>query len=311
VTESTKYQDFSKTTADPRTPGRPGKKVSRLAPPPSAETLRVLRWLVARSKRSTGVQLAKSFLRRNETSDPTPPPLALLLRGGQGGEVRLKLYLTMSLLAVSAPYDIKPIPARSWAEALGLDDPERNGARRVNDAIDWLAKHKFLVSDRRRGTPGSVRLLSQAGTGDPYTRPTVTGRYVKVPLGLWDQGWIARLSGTALALYIVLIDAQAGRAAPQWSSPAQARQRYDLSPDTWTKGARELKAFHLVSVSKRRQGDTFDYRRMRNVYLVRDELHRAEYTSPPQQPTRRRSDSVDRILNAETEEQMWEADSRG
>src|SRR6266849_395513 len=115
------------TPSDPRTPGRPGKKVSRLAPPPSDETLRMLRWLAGRSKRSTGVQLAKSFVRRKETSDP-PPPLALLLRGGQGGEVRLKLYLTMSLLAVSAPYDIKPIPARSWAEALGLDDPERNGA---------------------------------------------------------------------------------------------------------------------------------------------------------------------------------------
>jgi len=274
------------TPSDPRTPGRPGKKVSRLAPPPSDETLRMLHWLVERSKRSTGVQLAKSFVRRNETSDP-PPPLALLLRGGQGGEVRLKLYLTMSLLAVSAPYDIKPIPARSWAEALGLDDPERNGARRVNDAIDWLAKNKFLVSDRRRGTPGSVRLLSQAGTGDPYTRPTVSGRYVKVPLGLWDQGWIARLSGAALALLIVLIDVQAGRPAPQWISPAQARRLYDLSPDTWTKGVRELEAFDLVSVLKRPQGGTFDYRRMRNAYSVRDELLQVQETTPAR-PTRRR-----------------------
>jgi hypothetical protein len=194
----------------------------------------------------------------------------------------------MSLLAVSAPYDIQPIPARSWAAVIGLDDPERNGARRINDAIDWLARHKFLVSDRRRGTPGSVRLLSQAGTGASFTRPTVSDRYVKVPLGLWDQGWIARLSGTALALLIVLIDVQAGRAQPQWISPARARRHYDLSPDTWTKGVRELKAFDLVLVSKRPQGDIFDYRRMRNVYSVRDEILQSSQTSPAR-PSRRRA----------------------
>jgi hypothetical protein len=268
-----------------QTPGRPGKKVSRIAPPPSDETLRMLRRLVERSKRTSGVQLAKSFVRRIETSDP-PPPLALLLRGGQGGEVRLKLYLTMSLLAASPPYDIKPIPARAWAQALGLDDPERNGARRVNDAIDWLAKHNFLESHRRRGTPGSVRLLSQAGTGGLYTRPTVKGRYVTVPLGLWDQGWIARLSGAALALLIVLIDVQAGRPAPGWVSPERARL-YDLSPDTWTKGVRELEAFDLVSVAKQPQGDTFDYRRMRNVYSVQGKLLQAQETTTPQHTPRR------------------------
>jgi len=258
-------------SADLRTPGLPGKKVLRLSAPPSDETLRMLRRLVQRSKRVTGVQLGKSFVRRNEAADP-PPPLALLLRGGQGGEVRLKLYLTMSLLAVSPPYDIQPVPARAWAEALGLDDPGRNGARRVNDATDWLADHKLLVSDRRRGTPGSVRLLSQTGSGDPFTRPTVKGGYVKVPLGLWDQGWIARLSGTALALLIVLIDVQAGRPQPQWISPARARQHYDFSPDTWTKGVRELTELDLVLVAKRPQGDIWDYRRMRNVYSVREEM---------------------------------------
>jgi hypothetical protein len=247
----------------------------------------MLRSLTRKSQRSTGVPLAESFVRRDEASDP-PPPLALLLRGGQGGEVRLKLYLTMALLAVSPPFDIKgPVPARSWAAALGLDDPEHNGARRIGDAIDWLAKHKFLISERRQGTPGSVRLLSQDLAGTTYKRPTPVHRYVLLPLGLWDEGWIVRLSGTALAIMIVLLDLQGGRAQPQWISPPQARRRYDLSPDTWTKGLKELKALDLVTVSRRTQGDIFDYQRMRNAYWVHEDmLHSSE--SPLRKRPRRR-----------------------
>jgi hypothetical protein len=136
--------------------------------------------------------------------------------------------------------------ARSWAAALDLDDPTRNGARRVSDAIDWLAGHKLLVAERRQGAPGTVRLLSQDGSGAPYVRPTPQGRYVRLPLGMWEEGWIVRLSGTALTLLIVLLDLQGGRATPQWISPAQARRRYDLSPDTWAKGLRELRALRSV-----------------------------------------------------------------
>ena len=235
----------------------------------------MLRSLVQKSQRSTGVPLAESFIRRDEASGP-PPPLALLLRGGQGGEVRLKLYITMALLAVSPPFDIRgPVPARSWAAALGLDDPEHNGARRIGDAISWLAERKFLVAERRQGTPGSVRLLSQDLAGSTYKRPTPGHRYVQLPLGLWDQGWIVRLSGTALAMLIVLLDLQGGRAQPQWISPPQARRRYDLSPDTWTKGLKELKALDLVTVSRRSQGDIFDYQRMRNAYWVHEDMLRS------------------------------------
>lgn len=239
---------------------------------PSVEVLGMLRSLVERSHRSSGVQLAEPFIRRSDPSD-APPPLALLLRGGQGGEVRLKLYLTMSLLAVRPPFDInEPVPARSWAFALGVADPEHRGARRVSDAITWLAERKFLETERRQGTPGAVRLLHTDLSGRPYTRPTQNERYITLPLGLWGQGWIAQLSGTALALLIVLLDLQSGRGEPQWISPAQAHRRYDLSPDTWTKALKELTALGLVTVSRRPQGGTFNYQRMRNAYWVRTDL---------------------------------------
>jgi hypothetical protein len=275
----------------PRTPARPAKKVDRPRPEPSDEALRLLRGLVKRSQRSSGVPLAESFIRRASAEDPAPP-LTRLMRGGQGGEVRLKVYLTMSLLAVSAPFDIPAAPARSWAEALGLDDPERNGARRVSDAIDWLADNNLLVAERRQGTPGAVRLLSQDGLGNPYVRPTPASRYVRLGLGLWHDGWIVRLSGTGLALLIVLLDLQGGRAQPQWISPALARRRYDLSPDTWTKGLKELKTLELVTISRRTQGgDFFDYRRMRNAYWVDEHKLRGPEGTPARRPGRRRAGS--------------------
>src|SRR5580698_2726011 len=87
---------------------------------PSDQVIENLKFFVRRSRRSRGVQLARSFVRRENTPEAVPP-LALLLRGGQGGEVRLKLYLTMLLLAVQPPFDIRDsFPAGSWAAALGL-----------------------------------------------------------------------------------------------------------------------------------------------------------------------------------------------
>lgn len=97
---------------------------------------------------------------------------------------------------------------------------------------------------------------------------------MRLPLGLWDRGWIVRLSGTALAMLVILLDLQGGRAQPQWISPSQARRRYDLSPDTWTKGLKELKALDLVTVSRLAQGDIFDYRRMRNAYWLHEDMLR-------------------------------------
>lgn len=236
---------------------------------PTEVALRRLKILVERSKRQKHLALPEAFLRRRDGQAP-PPPLAQMVRGGRGGEVRLKLYLTMALLAVSPPYDIKTaIPARSWAETLDLSDPDHLGARRVSDAIRWLTDHRFIISERVRGAPGPVRLLSQAGTGDQYVRPSgAKERYVRIPLGLWRNGWIVVLSGAALAILIILLDMQSGRSTAQWLSPRVARGRYDLSPETWTKGVRELAEHGIVKVKRRPQGAIFDYKRMRNAYWV-------------------------------------------
>jgi hypothetical protein len=111
-------------------------------------------------------------------------------------------------------------------------------------------------------------LLSQDGSGQPYTRPAGTKRYVRLPLGIWELGWIVRLSGAALALLIILLDMQGGQAKPTWISPAVAKRRYDLSTETWSKGVGELETLGIVTRSKVPQGDIFDYRRLRNSYRV-------------------------------------------
>lgn len=256
--------------AHPSTPGLPGIKVHRFRQEPSEQALERLRWLVNRAQRKTGVPLAETFVRRLKEDEP-PPLLAQLLTGGRGGEVRLKLYLSIVLLATKAPHDIPAVPARVWAEALDLSDPDRNGARRVGDAISWLEDHRLIESERRRGTPGKVRLLSQDGSGGTYSRP-VSPRgiraYFRLPVGLWEFGWINRLSGTATGMLVIFLDMQSGRNGPQWLAPSVAKRQYGLSPDTWAKGRRELEAYSLLKVDRISQGAIFDYKRMRNAYRI-------------------------------------------
>jgi hypothetical protein len=172
---------------------------------------------------------------------------------------------------------------------LDLPNPDDNGARRVSSAIAWLHRNQFISAESRRGTPGPISLLNQDGLGGPYVRASGRGgRYVGLPLGLWKHGWIVRLSGSSLALLIILLDMQSGRYGPQWVSPDRARKLYDFSPDTWTKAIKELRHLELVTVSRTARGfdGLFDYRRVRNAYEVNTQMLEGELS--PGGRTRRR-----------------------
>ncbi len=256
---------------DPRTPGSLNSRSTRrkgraLRPAPPASVLMRLHRLVERSRR-TSVPLPTAFV-RDETAEEGPP-LARILRGGRGGEVRLKLLLSMHVLGVRPPHNVPGLPS-SWAQTLDLPEPLANGARRVRDAMAWLAEHEFIRVEKERGRPPECFLLSPLGTGDDYMRPTPTPRYIRVPVAMWQNGWIITLSGTALALWLVLADMQGGREDRNvWVQPDQARERYGLSEDTFTKGISELERHGLVRVSKQPQGDDeWYYNRLRNAYLL-------------------------------------------
>lgn len=225
--------------------------------------------VVERSKRRSGLQLPTTFVKDREKFDP---PLAKLVRGGHGGEVRLKLYLTMALLAGQAPHKIRPISARTWATALGLDDPDTNGARRVADALNWLAKEdaqdrKPLVKlERVSGEPPTVQLLSATGNGKVWSRPTQP--WVTMPLTYWSEGWVWRLTGSGTALLLIILDEQGRMRGKPASFTGQDRKLRGLSDDTWTRATKELKDFGLIEVGKVTNGENLDWRRARNTYLV-------------------------------------------
>jgi hypothetical protein len=238
---------------------------------PSRESARLLNRLVDMSRRGSGIQLPVGFVRAQ--GDAARPPLARMLRdgrssrGGRGGAVRLKLYLCLNLLAAKPPHDVRRIPARAWAEALDLPDPYGLGARRVSDALDWLNEAKMITVQRERGATPVMTLLDPTGNGRKYKRYIP---YVQVPLGFWREQWIVRLSGSAVALLIALLDLQGGKKSRQdapWL-PTRQRARYGLSDDTWTRASKELVEQGLLTIDRIPQGRDFDFRRMRNTYWI-------------------------------------------
>ncbi|MDG4773010.1 hypothetical protein [Solwaraspora sp. WMMD792] len=221
------------------------------------------------------MQIPPDFVRDDAEGNP---PLARMMRGGRGGEVRLKLYLSLTLLAVAGDNDINSKPARGWARLLDLSDPDVNGARRISDALGWLHSAKLLKLDRQPGLPPDITLLNPSGDGRRYGWRS-NGRYINLPLDFWTQGWILSLSGAAVAVLLVLLEMQGGRTPddPPWLTGAQ-RTRYGFSDDTWTRAKKELQSYGLLTVRRipqARDAD-FDFRRLRDTYWL--DLHRLAST---------------------------------
>jgi len=229
--------------------------------------------------------LRRTFAERPDNSTRATP-LARLLRGGRGGSVRLRLYLSYLWLGAAPPHELV-YPARAWAELLDLDEPETAGARRVADAVRWLEKNEFIAVTNRAGAPNLIRLLSDAGTGADYETPGTAynrlrnrpdaaqaHRYIQLPPELWTSGWMAVLNPAALAMLIIL-RVQVGAKDPDteevWIAPDYAAKAFLLSEETRTRGLRELEASNLITVRRRQlaASDSFDFRRFRNVYRLR------------------------------------------
>jgi hypothetical protein len=115
------------------------------------------------------------------------PRLARMLVGGQGGEVRLKLYLSMLLIAISPPYNTT-FPTRGWAELLHLPQPEADGPRRVRDVVRW-EDNKFIRVVRRPGKEAEVFLLRDDGSGAEYGLVSKENdKWHQIPSKAWANG---------------------------------------------------------------------------------------------------------------------------
>lgn len=252
--------------------------------------------LLAARVRERDAQIRTSFVEQRDPSGGAPP-LARLLRGGRGGEVRLKLLLSLLWVAARPPHDVS-LSTRVWAELLGLADPATKGARRISAAMHWLALHEFVQRQDQPGRPPRLVLLEEAGNGREYTLPGAriaelaaadedwsAHRYVKLPKELWTSGWLAALSGPALTMLLVLLaHGSVNHRDDLWFSPGFADQRYHVSEDTRYRGLADLKGHGLVAVRKRPlRRSRLEEVRLRNSYsLDLERLNRpAEWVSGP------------------------------
>ena len=241
---------------------------------------------VAARNHKRALPLRRAYAERPDNSSALTP-LARLLRGGRGGSARLRLYLSYLWLGAAPPHELV-YPARAWAELLDLDDPETAGARRVADAVRWLEKNQFITVTNRAGAPNIVRLLSDTGSGKDYETPGTAfnrlrrtkpeaariHRYIQLPPELWTSGWMAVLSPAAIAMLIVLrvhVGAKDPDTEEVWTAPDYAEKAFLLSEETRTRGLRELRRAGLIDIRRRQlvATDSFDFRRLRNVYQLR------------------------------------------
>lgn len=252
---------------------------------PPEGSLAVAQLIKERLGKRVSAPVRVSFIGANDSQRPAgeAPPLTRILRGGRGGEVRLKLELSFLWFAASAPYDLA-YPARVWASLLGLDDPEGRGTRRVRQAISALQRESLIEVRTHPGAPSRITLLDEGGFGFPYSLPGESysksrgsgqewrHRYIQIPDTFWTNGWISTLSGAAVAMLLVLF-AELGQrdyeTTEVWFSPSQAQRIYGLSEDTRSKGLRELRSAKLITAQKRSSSrDTLDFRRLRNTYRL-------------------------------------------
>jgi hypothetical protein len=239
-------------------------------------------------ERSTAVRhtfIGQPWLSTESTSDRAlaDPPLALLLRASKGGAVRLKFYLAVLWQAGGGDQRHSVNwPARAWAALLDLPDPERRGDRRIRDAIRALEHAGLITANRKLGRPTQLVLRRDDASGSPYVHPGEAAHakkdkgafdpgelYVQLPPGFWTRGWAIVLSAPGVAMLLVMLMLTKNAAKKGiWINPAQARLRFGLSEDTWTRGVAELRFHGLVEIRKKPVSEDFGWRRVRNTYTV-------------------------------------------
>jgi hypothetical protein len=231
---------------------------------PTPEASAAMERAVDRSKRASTVQFPVAFAK---TADGEPP-LSRLMGGGQGGEVRLKLFLTFAMQATRPPRTVPPRSAQALAALLDL--PEKGGGRRVNAALNWLERERMITRITRPGRAPEVTVLNPDGSGTEWVRSS-GARWITLPIEFWREGWIHRLSGRAVAVYIALRELVGGKSDPRGEYMDRYRKnQYGMSNDTWTRATKELVELGLLQVSVEMAGDDEIRFRKRNRYTLRE-----------------------------------------
>lgn len=241
---------------------------------------------VGESLHHTAAAVRHSFTDAPSLGDPSA--LATVMRGasgarggGRGGRARLAVLLSMIWVLRSGDHGSNR-PARFWAELSGFDDPESDGARAVRDSFKTLQARGLI--DHAEGPQGVpvVQLLREDGSGRPYSSPVASAPgapvpepYFRVPANLWERGMIGRLSGPALAMYVIVLRLwRTDQPSPLvWFSPPQFKERFGLAESTRKAGLRELVDQGVLIEEKRAidsSGGSGNRMFRRNVYMLED-----------------------------------------
>lgn len=234
--------------------------------------------------RSAPVRRAFISLLPSEKKNTRVPPLLRILHTRRGAEARLKLYLSLLWVAAAPPFDVHA-PARAWAEVIGLPDPTGRGARTVSSAIGWLERNNLVMVERTAGHSSRLYLLHESGDGLQYSKPGESlvrakkddvGRerhfYMQLPSTFWTSGWLATLTPSAVAMYLLIrSESQGGKRREVWLSPSVLRENYGFSDGVRSAGVKELQRHGLITArSELVAGTTLEMRRRRKVYMLAD-----------------------------------------
>lgn len=242
----------------------------------SRESLERLEKAVDRAKRKKSVQLPRGFVYRDQ-HDNASTPLSELLQNK--GDLRVKVFLTALMMATREPHNLK-LPASEMAVLLGLEDPQGKGRRRVQDTYRALATANMIAKVDSPGRTSELTVLNPDGSNEEWNSRELQHPYLSLPIELWKNGWIIKLSGRSIALFAVLRDLTASRPNDSGWADGIRKRSYGLSKDTWRRASAELKEEDLLDIT-REPHTVAGERRLRNVYKLKNETLSLPAYPPP------------------------------
>ena len=193
--------------------------------------------------------LRHSFLQQGSQRDPAPGPLKALVTSGN--QRAILLYMLAKAKASAKPWDVS-LPASVWACALGLGHLD---GRAAAVAISRLWKHleaQKLVRRDRSGRSALIHMLTEDGSGNPYSHPGQMGdRYLQVPNALWqagpgDERWYRVLALPEITVLLIALSLR----EEFWFPAERAPAWYGISADTASRGLGRLVDRGLLKVVK-------------------------------------------------------------
>lgn len=240
------------------------------------------------------VPIRNSFVRNDNPDIDAPLKKLVSIGGGRGGAVPVLLYIALVWKCAKKPFDVK-LPARKWAELLGLDDPAGKGARRITHALQTLAANRLIRLDKVHGEATKVTLLDESGDDSSYELPSTAysrhglkrDLYFKVSSNLWTSGQLQQLTASGLAMLLVLLEEGGYRPSESplrslhlfpkgrdiWFTTENFPTRFGISASMRSRGTRELEDADLLETTRMPVGPpgvlvSFTTEKVRKVYTL-------------------------------------------